>query len=160
MWRPEGGAITLHGDGRGRVLIAGAWDGPRAPFSVTGALRKIADSGVFESGVDFKSAAWGTGDVAALVEPYMQDAEYMIDGVMWWGADPESPYDIEDIVLAGSAWELTGGGGVMLPRAEVIRGSWSCCVSALVTSCTSAAVARRYAMLGTRPTTKPPWRSS
>jgi hypothetical protein len=92
------------------VLIAGAWEGPEGPFSATGALQEIADAGVLDSGVDFKSAAWGPGDIAMLVATLVEYDEYQIDGVGWSGTDPMELYFVEDIVLATSTWELTGEG--------------------------------------------------
>lgn len=104
------GAITLHGDGGGGVRIAGAWDGPEGPFSVAGAFRQVTDAGVFESGVDFESAAWGAGDIATLVVPYMDYAELKIDHAWWSGTDPESPRDVAGLVLATATWELPRDG--------------------------------------------------
>lgn len=106
--RPEG-AITLHGDGQGGVVIGGAWDGAEGPFPVTSALACLAEAEVFEFDVEAESAAWGAGDIAALVAPYTDYGEFAIDGVWWSGTDPQSPADVEDIVLATSTSELTEG---------------------------------------------------
>ena len=111
------GVITLHGDGQGGVLIHGAWDGPEGPFPVTDVLQRIADAGVFESDVEFESAAWGQGDVATLVVRYADYADYdefLVDGNMWSArggrAEPEFPRDVSAFVLAESTWELEPGG--------------------------------------------------
>ena len=55
--RRDEGAITLHGDGQGGVLISGGWNGLQGPFPVTAALQQLAD--VFESVVGFVSGTWG-----------------------------------------------------------------------------------------------------
>ena len=111
--RPEG-AVTLHGDGRGGVVIGGAWDGAGGPFPVRPALNRLADAGVFESDVDVESASWGAGDVAALVGLCLDNAEFEIDGMVWHGANPRFsfPCDVENIALATARWDLTGPGWV------------------------------------------------
>ena len=59
--RRNEGAITLHGDGQGGVLISGAWNGPQGPFPVTAALQQLADADVFESVTGFVSAPGDRG---------------------------------------------------------------------------------------------------
>jgi hypothetical protein len=103
-------SITLHSNGHCGVFIAGAWEGPQGPFTVTGAFRQLAEAEVFQCGMDFQSAGWGPGDVATLAGPYLADSEYLIDQVEWCGTDPSCPADVEDLVLATSRWELPGGG--------------------------------------------------
>ena|ERR1700761_304279 len=46
--RSQEGEITLQGDGEGGVLIGGAWDGSRGPFSVIAALQQLDDGDVFD----------------------------------------------------------------------------------------------------------------
>jgi hypothetical protein len=108
LWRPEG-AIMLHSDGMGGVVIGGAWEGAEGPFPVIRALACLAEAEVFESHVEAESAAWGAGDIATLVAPYTDYGEFKIDGMWWSGTDPESPGDVEDMVLATSTSELTEG---------------------------------------------------
>ena len=107
------GAITLHGDGQGEVLISGAWNGPQGPFPVTAALQQLADADVFESVTGFVSGTWGPGDVATLVAPFAYYSEFTVDHDGWstegeW-ADPVSPREISGLVLAESTWELEQG---------------------------------------------------
>jgi len=107
------GAITLHGDGQGEVLISGAWNGPQGPFPVTAALQHLADADVFDSVTGFASGTWGPGDVATLVAPFAHYSEFTVDHDEWstegeW-ADPVSPREISGLVLAESTWELEQG---------------------------------------------------
>jgi hypothetical protein len=101
------GAVTLHGDGRGNVVIGGEWDGAEGPFPITSALACLAEAEVFESDIEAESASWGPGDIATLVTPYTQYDEFKIDGIWWSGTDPESPGAAEDIILATVTTEDT-----------------------------------------------------
>ena len=108
------GAITLHGDGQGGVLISGAWSGPQGPFHVTAAFQQLADADALESPASFVSGAWGPGDVATLLAPFVDHSEFVIDGEGWFAhgerVDPMSPRDISGLVLAESTWELEEDG--------------------------------------------------
>ena len=108
--RLDEGAIALHGDGQGRVLINGEWDGPRGPFSVTNALQQLSDADVFESVDEFDTGFWGEGDIATLVAPFKRQSEFVIDGGEWFSDDewayPAHPGDTGGLVLAESSWEL------------------------------------------------------
>ena len=112
--RRDEGAITLHGDGQGGVLIGGAWDGPQGPFPVNAALQQLADVGAFESVAGFVSGIWGPGDVATLVAPFTYYSEFVVDDEEWSTdgerADPVFPQDIGGLVLAESTWELEDDG--------------------------------------------------
>lgn len=108
------GAITLHGDGQGEVLINGVWNGPQGPFPVTAALQHLVDANVFESVTEFVSGTWGSGDVATLVAPFAYYSEFTIDHEEWctdgeW-ASPVFPRNINGLVLAESTWELEQDG--------------------------------------------------
>jgi hypothetical protein len=108
--RLDDGAIALHGDGQGRVLISGAWDGPRGPFSVTNALQQR-----LESVDEFDAGSWGAGGIAALVAPFKRQSEFVIDGGQWSSDDewayPAHPGVTGGLVLAESSWELEEGMG-------------------------------------------------
>lgn len=116
--RSREGTIELHGDGFAGLLVRGPWPGPEGPFPVAGALRRLADAGVFEAGTDFGSAAWDAGDVATVVLPHAGYGQYRIDGQEWTGGSipyPRSPQDGGSQVLAVVHWELTENGGPIFP---------------------------------------------
>jgi hypothetical protein len=96
-------AITLHGDGRGGVLVGG---GTIPVDDVPGAL---AEAGVLERTPRFTTHAWDAGEVASLFAPLLVDQDFLVDGTEWSSdgsrAYPASAAGVPDLVLAESRWQ-------------------------------------------------------
>lgn len=111
-------AITLHGNGTGKVIIKDSATTETYFPNVTSALARLYHCGVFDSGVEFASGGWDAGDVAAIFARFLEDSEFLIDSAEWYSdgenASPASAAGWESLILAESRWEPGEGGDFLL----------------------------------------------
>jgi len=104
----EGSAVTVFGSGAAILMTTANGNTSRLSRSNVAAVPQILTA---LSANEFVSAGWTTGDVATLVEPWLD--EWRLDAVEWMSTDyAPKPADEDfpaELVLAEMHWQLDDG---------------------------------------------------